>query len=69
MKVGRVVYRSDVGEPLLVAAMLFQVGTGLFLAWRWSAARRASIGISGWLEGLPLAVHPRAHELGFHLRS
>ena len=38
MKVGRVVYRADVGEPLLVAAMLFQVGTGLFLAWRWSAA-------------------------------
>ncbi|WFT93382.1 hypothetical protein QA633_34530 [Bradyrhizobium barranii] len=38
MKVGRVVYRSDVGEPLLVAAMLFQIGTGLFLAWRWSAA-------------------------------
>ena len=38
MKIGRVVYRSRVGEPLLVAAMLFQVGTGLFLAWRWSAA-------------------------------
>ncbi len=38
MKIGRVVYRSGVGEPLLVTAMLFQVGTGLFLAWRWSAA-------------------------------
>jgi hypothetical protein len=38
MKIGRVVYRSAVGEPLLVAAMLFQIGTGLFLAWRWSAA-------------------------------
>src|SRR5262249_60690236 len=25
--------------------------------------------ISGRLGGLPLAVHPRAHELGFHLRS
>lgn len=37
MKVGRIVYRSRVGEPLLVAAMLFQVGTGLYLAWRWSA--------------------------------
>jgi hypothetical protein len=37
MKVGRVVYRSAVGEPLLVAAMLFQVGAGLLLAWRWSA--------------------------------
>lgn len=37
MKVGRVVYRSSLGEPLLVGAMLFQVGTGLYLAWRWSA--------------------------------
>src|SRR3954469_16302806 len=40
MKIGRMVYRSAVGEPLLVAAMLFQIGTGLFLAWRWSAATR-----------------------------
>src|SRR3954449_5534792 len=38
MKIGRVVYRSGMGEPLLVAAKLFQIGTGLFLAWRWSAA-------------------------------
>jgi hypothetical protein len=38
MKIGRVVYRSRVGEPVLVAAMLFQIGTGLYLAWRWSAA-------------------------------
>jgi hypothetical protein len=38
MKIGRMVYRSAVGEPLLVATMLFQTGTGLFLAWRWSAS-------------------------------
>jgi hypothetical protein len=38
MKIGRVVYRSGIGEPVLVAAMLSQVGTGLYLAWRWSAA-------------------------------
>jgi hypothetical protein len=38
MKIGRIVYRSGAGEPLLVAAMLFQIGTGLFLAWHWSAA-------------------------------
>jgi hypothetical protein len=38
MKIGRVVYRSGVGQPLLVAAMLFQIGTGLYLASRWSAA-------------------------------
>jgi hypothetical protein len=29
----------------------------------------AAMDISGRLGGLPLAVHPRAHELGFHLRS
>jgi hypothetical protein len=38
MKIGRVAYRSAAGEPLLVAAMFFQIGTGFFLAWRWSAA-------------------------------
>jgi hypothetical protein len=38
MKIGRVAYRSGVGEPLLVAAMIFQIATGLFLSWRWSAA-------------------------------
>lgn len=37
MRIGRIVYRSDLGEPLLVAAMIFQIGTGLFLAWHWSA--------------------------------
>lgn len=41
MKIGRVVYRSDLGEPLLVAAMLFQIGNGLYLAWRWSAAAQS----------------------------
>jgi hypothetical protein len=38
MKIGRTVYRSRLGEPLLVAAMLFQIVTGLFLAWCWTAA-------------------------------
>jgi len=39
MDLGRTVYRSRLGEPLLVAAMLFQTVTGLILAWRWSARR------------------------------
>ena len=38
MKIGRVVYRSRVGEPILVGAMVLQVSTGLYLAWYWSAA-------------------------------
>jgi hypothetical protein len=40
MKIGRMVYRTRVGEPILVAAMLFQIGTGLYLAWRWSASHQ-----------------------------
>jgi hypothetical protein len=34
MKVFRHVYRTDILQPLLVALFLFQVGTGLFFAWR-----------------------------------
>jgi len=37
MKLGRLVYRNPFVEPLLVALMLFQIGSGLVLAWRWSA--------------------------------
>ena len=70
MKIGRVVYRSAVGEPLLVAAMLFQIGTGLFLAWRWSAAahdfqRTYQVASGAYLS----AVHSRPHELGLRLRA
>lgn len=36
MDVGRTVYRSTFVEPLLVAVMLFQIGSGLRLAWTWS---------------------------------
>lgn len=36
MEAGRTVYRSSVVEPLLVTAFLFQVCSGLYLAWRWS---------------------------------
>jgi succinate dehydrogenase hydrophobic anchor subunit len=37
MKVFRHVYRTDILQPLLVALFLFQVGTGLFFAWRLTA--------------------------------
>ena len=37
MKLGRQVYRAPVVEEILVAAMLFQIGSGLLLAWRWSS--------------------------------
>jgi hypothetical protein len=37
MKVFRHIYRTDILQPLLVALFLFQVGTGLFFAWRLTA--------------------------------
>ncbi|WMJ68633.1 hypothetical protein [Stenotrophomonas sp. 24(2023)] len=40
MEAGRQVYRAGWIEPLLVAAVLFQIGSGLRLAWYWSAARQ-----------------------------
>ncbi len=36
MDIGRKVYRASAIEPLLIAAMLFQIATGLRLAWTWS---------------------------------
>lgn len=38
MALGRKVYRAPLVEPLLVALMLCQVASGLYLAWRWSAS-------------------------------
>jgi hypothetical protein len=38
MNVGRRVYRAPMIEPLLVLALFFQIGSGLYLAWRWSVA-------------------------------
>jgi hypothetical protein len=38
MKLGRTVYRAPVIQPILVMLMLSQVASGLYLAWRWSAA-------------------------------
>jgi len=36
MDIGRQVYRAKAIEPLLVLVMLFQIGSGLRLAWTWS---------------------------------
>lgn len=38
MNIGRLVYRSAAVEPVLIAAMLFQITTGLRLAWVWSSS-------------------------------
>ena len=39
MKAGRKVYRAAAVEPVLVTLLLFQVTSGLHLAWRWSGVR------------------------------
>ena len=69
MKIGRVVYRSGIGEPLLVAAMLLP-DRHRPLSRMALERRRTGLtpDISGRLGCLSLAVHPRAHELGLHLR-
>ncbi|NEV02157.1 hypothetical protein FNJ47_42085 [Bradyrhizobium sp. UFLA 03-164] len=36
MDVGRKIYRAPVIEPVLILLFLFQAGSGLWLAWRWS---------------------------------
>src|SRR5215813_2745017 len=38
MKMFRHVYRTDVLQPLLVGLFLFQIGSGLYLVWRHTAA-------------------------------
>jgi hypothetical protein len=37
MKAGRTVYRAALIEPVLVILLLFQVASGVRLAWRWSS--------------------------------
>jgi hypothetical protein len=54
MAMGRVVYRSRLVEPALVAILLFQVVSGFGLAWRWSArpldaARLMQVGSGAYL--------------------
>jgi hypothetical protein len=39
MDIGRTVYRAKFIEPVLIAAFLFQIVSGLYLAWCWSEAR------------------------------
>ena len=39
MTAGRKIYRAPFVEPVLVALLLFQVASGIRLAWRWSSLR------------------------------
>ena len=60
MKAGRTVYRAPFIEPVLVLLLLFQVASGVRLAWRWSALRLDSyrvfqIGSGAYLAGFIFA--------------
>jgi hypothetical protein len=60
MKAGRTVYRAPFIEPVLVLLLLFQVASGVRLAWRWSGLRTDGyrvfqIGSGAYLAGFILA--------------
>jgi hypothetical protein len=61
MKAGRTVYRARLVEPVLVALMLFQIATGLRLAWRWSGARGGVHRVFQVASGLYLSVFILGH--------
>jgi hypothetical protein len=60
MQMGRKVYRQTLIEPVLVGLLLFQVGSGLRMAWRWSAGaltlpRAIQLGSGAYLAAFILA--------------
>jgi len=61
MAIGRVVYRSQLVEPILVAILLFQVASGAKLAWRWSARPLDAAGVLQVGSGAYLAAFILTH--------
>ncbi|MBR0873310.1 hypothetical protein JQ633_23345 [Bradyrhizobium tropiciagri] len=61
MNIGRSVYRMKVVEPLLAALFLFQVASGLRLAWRWSATPQGFFRTFQVASGIYLAVFCVGH--------
>jgi hypothetical protein len=61
MAIGRVVYRSRFVEPVFVAILLFQVASGLKLAWRWSARPLDAAGVLQVGSGAYLAAFILTH--------
>jgi hypothetical protein len=54
------VSRADI-EPLLVMARFFQIGGGLYLAWRWSAAPLGFLRLFQVASGFYLSVFILGH--------
>lgn len=61
MDLGRIVYRADLVEPLLVAAFIFQIYTGLYLAWHWSASWHGFLTTFQIASGVYLSVFILGH--------
>jgi hypothetical protein len=61
MKAGRAVYRAPFVEPVLVLALLFQVSSGVRLAWHWSGVRADAYRILQIGSGVYLAFFLLAH--------
>ena len=61
MDAGRTVYRARLIEPILVLAFLFQVGSGLVLAWHWSAARHGFLRTFQVASGVCLSIFIVGH--------
>jgi hypothetical protein len=61
MKAGRTVYRARLIEPVLVLLLLFQVTSGVRLAWRWSGLRNDVYRIFQISSGAYLAVYIFTH--------
>lgn len=61
MEIGRKIYRSSFVEPILVIALLFQVFSGLRLAWNWSSVGSDNYRIFQVGSGVFLAVFILGH--------
>lgn len=59
--VGRKVYRAQVIQPILVVLMLFQVVSGLRMAWRWSANPVGFYRLCQIASGVYLSVYILGH--------
>lgn len=61
MEAGRTIYRAPFIEPVLIMVFLFQVASGLFLAWRWSSARHGFFRTFQVASGVYLSVFILGH--------
>lgn len=61
MAIGRTVYRASFVEPVLVALMLFQIATGLRLAWRWSGQQVDGFRVFQVASGVYLSIFILGH--------